>query len=206
MTHSESIGERVARYRKERGISAQALADRSGLTRAIITNIESGRRSDPTVSQLIAIALVLGVSPADLVFDLADPYREVELMPGATTAEWLARDWFGGYLLARETLPENPESFESPPSVYARWGTPHQLRERARTMKALEIHEQRVAILRKPDPTADELAVSASLGNDIGQLQAKITTFRAELYELEKLLRAAGVNLDRPVVYPGSPF
>lgn len=70
----ESTGDRLARYRKAAGISAQRLADEIGATRAVINNIESGRREDMTVGQLVQIAHALGIPAAALAANIYDPF------------------------------------------------------------------------------------------------------------------------------------
>ncbi|MEO2134097.1 helix-turn-helix transcriptional regulator [Microbacterium sp.] len=74
MTQSDSMGKRLARYRKEAGLSAQALADRIGVTRAVVNNLELGRREDMTVGQLVQIANALQVPVAALAADIQDPF------------------------------------------------------------------------------------------------------------------------------------
>jgi transcriptional regulator with XRE-family HTH domain len=62
------IGERIRWYRTIRGLSARALADLTGgvLTRAVIANLESGRKIDVTVTELVALAEALNVRPGML--------------------------------------------------------------------------------------------------------------------------------------------
>ncbi|TCL80184.1 hypothetical protein EDF43_110130 [Rathayibacter sp. PhB179] len=64
----------------------------------MIANIESGRRSDITVDQMLALAWALGIPPAALVLPLDDPLGWVR-MPGYEESEvptiqaiW----WFNG--------------------------------------------------------------------------------------------------------------
>ncbi|TFD56401.1 helix-turn-helix domain-containing protein [Cryobacterium sp. Hh38] len=73
------IGQRVAKYRKAEGFSAQKLADRIGSTRSIVTNIENGRREDVTVEELLRLSAALRVPPAALLFDVEKPYSGVEI-------------------------------------------------------------------------------------------------------------------------------
>lgn len=206
MEQDLTVGKRVERLRKLAGISAQTLADRAGLTRAIVTNIESGRRSDPTVTQLLALALALGVNPADLVFDIEDPYAPIELPGGLVTVQWLARRWFEGELTALEMFPVDGQ----PANVrdvhrYRHRTVPRMLRERSETMLALATHEDHVAYLEQGWGAPTE-SVAEWLGDDIAALKRKIRDYRAELYEVDRELRGMGVNLDRPPVHPGVPF
>ena len=70
----EGIGRRVAHYRRLEGLSAQELANYAGLTRAVVANIETGRRSDLTVRELLALSEGLRVPPAALLFDVSRPF------------------------------------------------------------------------------------------------------------------------------------
>ncbi len=72
---SSSIGRQVRLYRKLNRWSAEELAKRSGpgLSRSIIANLESGRRTELSVSQLMAIAAAMEVSPIVLLLDITDP-------------------------------------------------------------------------------------------------------------------------------------
>ncbi|MGC7152982.1 helix-turn-helix domain-containing protein [Paenarthrobacter ureafaciens] len=95
---SKNIGKRLARYRKLAGMTAQQLSDALGgeLSRSVIANIESGRKSDLTVDQLFALAWVLGVPPVVLALPVEDPYAEVLLVegePGVVLPSHAAVSW-----------------------------------------------------------------------------------------------------------------
>ncbi|MDT3331376.1 helix-turn-helix transcriptional regulator [Microbacterium sp. KSW-18] len=97
----ESIGRRLSLYRKEEGWSAQRLADESGLTRSVITNIENGRRSDMTVDELLAVSAALRIPPAALLFPIEHPLsaheiHEPEGQPGAHPRVIESVDWLSG--------------------------------------------------------------------------------------------------------------
>lgn len=47
------------------------------MTEAVIANIETGRKTDPTVSQLLTLSRALDVSPLMLMAPLGDPSRHV---------------------------------------------------------------------------------------------------------------------------------
>lgn len=98
MDPSDGLGERIARYRRLAGISARELAEQAGrgLSRGIIANIESGRKTDITVDQLLAIAIVLGVPPFALALPIESPMRQVKLSNGTKTVSapvWVASEW-----------------------------------------------------------------------------------------------------------------
>lgn len=122
MTHSEeaepswsqqmsrAVGVEVRRARKAAGISAERLADlctNHGLPikRHVITSLEIGRRENVSVAEVVAIATVLNVPVATLIY----PVVETPLATGPT---WLGSygpavdgaDWFTGHTRFPGTL------------------------------------------------------------------------------------------------------
>lgn len=99
---SDGIGQRLSRYRRIAGLSARELSERCGygLTRGVIANIESGRKTDISVDQLIALSAALGIPPAALALPLDEPYRFVRLTDGSEGRHAMravrAMDWFNG--------------------------------------------------------------------------------------------------------------
>lgn len=102
---SEGIGKRLAMYRRLAGLSARELAERAGagLSRGVIANIESGRKGDLTVDQLIAVSAVLGIPPSALALPVDQPKRFIRLYgqddgssERKTVRSWAALDWFHG--------------------------------------------------------------------------------------------------------------
>jgi transcriptional regulator with XRE-family HTH domain len=61
------IRARLKQLRHAAGISQQELASRAGLSVSVVCQIEQGRRTDPRISTLKAVADALGVSVAVLV-------------------------------------------------------------------------------------------------------------------------------------------
>lgn len=81
------IGARVAALRRERGWSAQHLADRCTelgytLPRSTVANIESGRKRDIPVQEVVVFAAALGVAPGDLAPALRSGEYEAGLRAG----------------------------------------------------------------------------------------------------------------------------
>lgn len=66
-TAGSLLGEWLRRTRKEHGLSQRALADRSGLSRSYVCDIERGRGSEPSLATLDKLAGALGASRADLM-------------------------------------------------------------------------------------------------------------------------------------------
>lgn len=60
------VGRNLNRIRKERGLTQEQLAERSGLSQQYLSGLERGRRN-PTVVTLFEIASALGVSHVELV-------------------------------------------------------------------------------------------------------------------------------------------
>jgi len=63
-----AVGLRIRRAREARGLSLEALAERSGLSSRSIIGIEHGR-SDMRLRSLLAIAAALEVAPGELLAD-----------------------------------------------------------------------------------------------------------------------------------------
>ncbi|GLJ79024.1 helix-turn-helix domain-containing protein [Microbacterium imperiale] len=220
-----ALGYQVAKYRRMLKISGEELAARAGLglTRSVIANLENGRKRDVTVQQLIALALVLGVSPADLVFDLRRPYDLVPLgdtsapesYASTTTGQVLARSWFGGSRLASEmsyrTTVQGPDDADdlSPLHVsddaYKLTLIQKLLDQRASAAYALAAHEQHLLDVDRA-ASRGEVIRGGFLPNDLDTLRIRVRDFRAELYEVDRQLRSYGVAIDEPILYPGVPF
>lgn len=68
----KTIGRRVAAYRRLNGWTMDELADRTGgaIGRSVIANIETGRKQDITVSQLVVLASGLGLPVVALLTDI----------------------------------------------------------------------------------------------------------------------------------------
>jgi transcriptional regulator with XRE-family HTH domain len=65
--HGPALGDWVRTTRTTQGISQRALADRSGLSRSYLCDIERGRGAQPSVATLDKLANALGASRADLL-------------------------------------------------------------------------------------------------------------------------------------------
>lgn len=65
--HHTALGDWIRETRKSQGVSQRALADRSGISRSYLCDIERGRGSQPSVSTLDKLAKSLGASRADLL-------------------------------------------------------------------------------------------------------------------------------------------
>jgi transcriptional regulator with XRE-family HTH domain len=66
MDMRELVGRNFARLRRERGLTQEEVAARSGFSQQYISSLERGRRN-PTVITLYELAQALGVSHVQLV-------------------------------------------------------------------------------------------------------------------------------------------
>jgi transcriptional regulator with XRE-family HTH domain len=185
------IGRRIALYRKRSKLSAEELSSRvgRGLTRSILANLESGRKQDLTVSQLIGISAVLGLRPIDLIFDLSEPNERISLTDGAsslTASTWLVAEWFSS------RLPTSQLDAESD-------GEPVELENEGENAVLLEMLRRRWGLhyeLKPLLPLRDEDAYSDP---GLNRMVARRQQIQSELWELERNLRAAGVKLIEPI-------
>ncbi|MFI1583014.1 helix-turn-helix transcriptional regulator [Embleya sp. NPDC020630] len=104
------IAGQIKRYRKEKGWSAQELADACAalgypIPRTVLANLETGRRSLISVAEVFILARALDVAPISLIFPLGTEV-DVQLQPGEATPTWEAMTWFTGELPAKEEPPE----------------------------------------------------------------------------------------------------
>lgn len=67
--HLVAFGRRLASLRLERGMTQENLSERTGLSPAVLSEVENGRR-DVRISALWLLAGGLDVTLADLVADL----------------------------------------------------------------------------------------------------------------------------------------
>lgn len=93
------IGSRVRALRDQQGLSLDALAERSGVSRSNISLIERGQ-SSPTAVVLDKLATALTVSVASLFETASDPIEPSPLARRSEQPEWIDPDT--GYL--RRTL------------------------------------------------------------------------------------------------------
>lgn len=60
------VGSNTARIRKEKGLTQEALAEKSGLSQQYLSGLENGRRN-PTIVTVYELAMALGVSHLELL-------------------------------------------------------------------------------------------------------------------------------------------
>jgi transcriptional regulator with XRE-family HTH domain len=76
------LATRLRRLRDAAGLSQQKLAERSGLSISLIVQMEAGKRTDPRVSTVRALARALDVPVTDLIEGIEDPPPEAPKRKG----------------------------------------------------------------------------------------------------------------------------
>jgi len=67
MTENISLGEYIRSLREAKGLSQRELADKSGLSNAEISRMESGERKKPSITTIRAVSPHLGIGYTDLL-------------------------------------------------------------------------------------------------------------------------------------------
>jgi transcriptional regulator with XRE-family HTH domain len=125
----EVIGERVRQAMNAKSWTAQRLVDELARvnpdlkwTTSVVANLTSRRRRYVTVDELLALAVVLGVHPVDLLVpaDVADDEPH-SVTPTVTTTAGAARAWIAGegFLTEPETWVELAEAIRLMPKERA---------------------------------------------------------------------------------------
>lgn len=69
---AEIFGKRLRRFREERGVSQERLANAADLTTSFVSNLERGT-TVPSLTTVLRLAMALEVSPGDLLSDFTAP-------------------------------------------------------------------------------------------------------------------------------------
>ncbi|MDY7543026.1 MULTISPECIES: helix-turn-helix transcriptional regulator [unclassified Cryobacterium] len=187
-----SIGTRIQAVRKHRGIrTTKELADKipgGNVTEAVLQNIEAGRKSDLSVSQLLNIAKALGVSPLFLLAPVGRPTSTLDLpnlgdaFEGMTVVEfdaWISGETDGAY----------------------RWTTTDERSERAQLQAMRELD----ALIRERNRLASNLKVEASLNTPPDEdetvtswdtIQQRLDDTTRRIAQLISYLGSAGWSLE----------
>lgn len=114
-----SLGERVARYRKEMGFaSAEKLADviiQTGapatFKRSTVRSIENGKKLDVTVTELLLLSRALKISPIMLIVDVNNLAGSIEYIGLDVKNNYYLMQW----LLMRAYYPGTQSFYEDTP-------------------------------------------------------------------------------------------
>lgn len=181
-----AIGARIKLARRERGYrTTRDLADAipaDNVTMAVLENIESGRKADLSVSQLLNIAKGLGVPPSMLLAPMANPDAELDLpnlsedFAGMTAAEfdcWLSATPLSSYR----------------PRLAAERGDVHLLNS-LRELGTLRRELERLELVLEVQSTSGDPDLADS--ND--EIRGRIERLTREADRLAGLLASAGIS------------
>lgn len=120
------VAQQVRRRRLEVGLSVQKLADICSeeyglpIKRSVLANFEGGRRPALSVVELLVLARILAIPPAELLFPVGK-LDEIEVLPDVTASTWEALRWFTG---ESDSLPTDSEASQDTRTV--RWYREHE--------------------------------------------------------------------------------
>lgn len=107
-----TVAQRLAALRKAQGLSFDALAQKAGVAKGTLVQIE-GQRGNPAISTLCRLAAALGVSVADLVAPAEPPERTVTIFsPDAARRLWTGPKGGTATLLAGTQGPDMLEIWD----------------------------------------------------------------------------------------------
>jgi transcriptional regulator with XRE-family HTH domain len=69
---AEIFGKRLRRFREERGVSQERLANSADLTTSFVSNLERGT-TVPSLTTILRLAMALEISPGELLTDFTAP-------------------------------------------------------------------------------------------------------------------------------------
>lgn len=147
---ADTVGKAVRDLRGER--SAQWVSDATEelgyrVTRALITDLELGRRKYVAAHELAMLSAALGVTPAILLTWGSFPDGDVELFPGRVVSALEAAEFWGGTPISRFTVAAQGLPSDHPPTAELSRAA----RERMRLRDTL-IRTQIGGLREYPDP------------------------------------------------------
>ncbi|MEV2228385.1 helix-turn-helix transcriptional regulator [Streptomyces phaeochromogenes] len=115
----QTVAQQVRRRRLEMGLSVQKLADICTeqydlpIKRSVLANFEGGRRPALSVVELLVLARILAIPPAELLFPVGRD-DTTEVLPDTPTDPWAALKWFTG---ETDRLPDDDEATQDATTV-----------------------------------------------------------------------------------------
>lgn len=181
-----SIGARIKMARRERGYrTTRELADAvegGKVTSAILENIESGRKADISVSQLLNIARALNVPPSFLLAPMGTPEAQLDLPNLSADFQGMTAAEFDCWLSATPASSYRPRLAAERTDINL-LGTLRELGMLQRELERLQIVLQVQLSSGSPELTS---------GTD--DLRGRIQQTTEEAQRLVTLLTSAGVN------------
>jgi transcriptional regulator with XRE-family HTH domain len=184
-----TLGARVAAARKARGIrSTKALSELIGngtVTEATLQNIEAGRLTNLSVSQLLNIAFALKVAPSFLLAPLAKPDSQIDLQGLSDGLTRMTVSEFDGWLSGA-----NDGRYR--PTTAAELSERTEL-EALRALENLLRERTRLEILAKIEADASESGVGEKAWD---RAEDKIAVVKRQINEARQYLETAGWLID----------
>jgi len=168
------VAEAVKARRSASGLTAAQLSAKTGvgkpLSRAVVSDLETGRKQTLDISELLTLAAALNVPPLSLLFP--NVLVPVEVLPGVEMAGTDALGWFVGNGDARPGLPRRPLGMGDMAMVIA-----------VRLVDVeKELRERRNAVHGPTSLRGDEMG---SLAEDLASLtQRRVAALESERAEL----------------------
>ena len=106
-----AVGRRVRNARTARGWTLDQLAERSGVSRRMVVNVESGR-SNASIATLLRLATALQVSLADLVAEVSQTQGVTVTNASSREALWTGPSGGSAVLVAAADTPDMFELWE----------------------------------------------------------------------------------------------
>jgi transcriptional regulator with XRE-family HTH domain len=106
-----AVGRRVRESRADRGLTLDQLAERSGVSRRMIVNVEAGT-SNASISTLLRLATALHVSLADLVADAPGGDRVTITAPAGREPLWRGEAGGSAVLVSAAGTPDMLELWD----------------------------------------------------------------------------------------------
>ena len=70
------LGQKIKQFREETGLSLNGLAEKSGISKSYLSQLENGTSKQPSAAILLKIASALGITIADLLDQPVRVYEE----------------------------------------------------------------------------------------------------------------------------------
>ncbi|MEO6828006.1 MAG: hypothetical protein ABI255_07970 [Microbacteriaceae bacterium] len=184
-----SIGARIKATRRQRGYrTTRELAEAmpgSHLTESILENIESGRKADPAISQLLNIARALAIPASFLLAPMGTPDAELDLPNLGDTFNGMSAGEFDSWLAAIPT-----SGYRS--SIAAERSDIDQLNA-LRELQTQRREIQRLRAVAQVQSESDDKDLDAALPVTNKRLTSAVSAARL----LEDFLRSAGWAVDQ---------
>ena len=182
-----NVGARIRLARRERGYRTTAdLAEAipgGNVTEAILENIESGRKADISVSQLLNLARGLNVPISMLLSPIATPEAELDLPNLSDDFDGMSVAEFDCWLSATPTSSYRPRLAAERTDI----GTLGLLRELGTLRREID----RLRIVRDVGKAAGDTDLRSE-----SQIEGQLKSVERELVRLTDLLTSAGIEAE----------